>query len=109
MNNFYKVTEKDFIDGEFGEKLLVYNGYQIEISYNDDIHRWECDAFDLEAEQYVFYPCIKIKDPKMEHFNDVVQIAARLIEEKIKSGDKDEDPDDILIYFKEEDYENFNR
>ena len=40
MNNFYKVTEKDFIDGEFGEKLLDYNGYQIQISYNDDIQRW---------------------------------------------------------------------
>lgn len=44
----------------------------------------------------------------MKHFDDVVQLAARLIEEKIKSGDKDEDPDNILIYFKEEDYENFN-
>ena len=45
----------------------------------------------------------------MEHFDDVVQLAARLIEEKIKSGDKDEDPNDILIDFNEEDYKNFNK
>lgn len=41
MNNFYKVTEKDFIDPEieFCEKLLVYNGYRIEISYDDETQR----------------------------------------------------------------------
>jgi hypothetical protein len=109
MNNFYKVTEKDFIDGEFGEKLLDYNGYQIQISYNDDIHRWECDAFDLDAEQYVFYPCVKVIDKDKSRFNEVAQLCAKLIEEKIKSGDKDEDPDDILIYFKEDDYNDFNK
>ena len=98
MNNFYKVTEKDFIDGEFGEKLLKYNGYQIEISYDDDIQRWECDVFDLEAEQYVFYPCLKVIDKNKTRFNEVAQRCAELIEEKIKSGDKDEDPEDILIY-----------
>ena len=98
MNNFYKVTEKDFIDGEFGEKLLEYNGYQIEISYNDDIHRWECDAFDLTEEQYVFYPLLKVIDKDKTRFDEVAQRCAELIEEKIKSGDKDEDPENILIY-----------
>lgn len=108
---FYKLTKDLFTvnEEEFYDYHHIYNGYDIEINYDDETQRWECDAFDLEAEQYVFYPCIKIKDPKMEHFDDVVQLAARLIEEKIKSGDKDEDPNDILIYFKEEDYENFNR
>ena len=100
MNNFYKVTEKDFIDGEFGEKLLDYNGYQIQISYNDDIHRWECDVFDLTEEQYVFYPCLKVKDKNKTRFNEVAQRCTELIEEKIKSGDKDEDPENILIYVK---------
>ena len=100
MNNFYKVTEKDFIDGEFGEKLLDYNGYQILISYDDETQRWECDAFDLTEEQYVFYPCLKVKDKNKTRFNEVAQRCAELIEEKIKSGDKDEDPDDILIYVK---------
>jgi hypothetical protein len=97
------------IDGEFGEKLLDYNSYQIQISYNDDIQRWECDAFDLEAEQYVFYPCVKVIDKDKTRFNEVAQLCAKLIEEKIKSGDKDEDPDDILIYFKEDDYNDFNK
>ena len=98
MNNFYKVSEKDFIDGEFDEKLLDYNGYRIEISYNDEILRWECDAFDLEAEQYVFYPLLKVIDKNKTRFNEVAQRCAELIAEKIKSGDKDEDPEDILIY-----------
>lgn len=96
-----RITEKDFIDGEFGEKLLVYNGYQIQISYNDDIHRWECDAFDLEAEEYVFYPCVKVIDKDKTRFNEVAQRCIELIEEKIKSGDKDEDPENILIYVNE--------
>ena len=99
MNNFYKVTEKDFIDGEieFCEKLLVYNGYRIEISYDDETQRWECDAFDLTEEQYVFYPCLKVIDKNKTRFNEVAQRCVELIEEKIKSGDKDEDPEDILI------------
>lgn len=93
-----RITEKDFIDGEFGEKLLDYNGYQIQISYDDEIQRWECDAFDLEAEQYVFYPCLKVIDKDKTRFDEVAQRCAELIEEKIKSGDKDEDPENILIY-----------
>lgn len=93
-----RITQKDFIDGEFGEKLLDYNGYQIQISYDDEIQRWECDAFDLEAEQYVFYPCLKVIDKDKTRFDEVAQRCAELIEEKIKSGDKDEDPENILIY-----------
>jgi hypothetical protein len=45
----------------------------------------------------------------MTQFDTIAQFVGHLIEEKIKSGDKDEDPDNILIYFKEEDYENLNR
>ena len=45
----------------------------------------------------------------MTQFDTIVQFVGHLIEEKIKSGDKDEDPDNILIYIKEEDYENFNK
>lgn len=106
---FYKLTKELFTKDEFDSYNHIYNEYDIQIDYDDKLKRWECDAFDLEAEQYVFYPCIKIKDPTMKHFDDVVQLAARLIEKKIKSGDKDKDPDNILIYFKEEDYENFNQ
>ena len=45
----------------------------------------------------------------MTKFDNIVQFVGYLIEIKIKSGDKDKDPDDILIDFNEEDYENFNR
>lgn len=106
---FYKLTKDLFTKGEFGDYHHTYNGYDILINYNKKLESWECDAFDLEAEQYVFYPCVKVKDPSMTQFDTVVQFAGLLIEEKIKSGDKNEDPDNILIYFKEEDYENFNR
>lgn len=95
-----KVTEKDFIDGEFGEKLLDYNGYQIQISYDDDTHRWECDAFDLIEEQYVFYPCLKVKDKKKNRFNEVAQRCAELIEKKIKERERYPQCNDILIYVK---------
>lgn len=101
MNNFYKVSQKDFIDGEFGEKLLEYNGYQIQISYDDDTHRWECDAFDLMEEQYVFYPCLKVKDKNKIHFDEVAQRAAKLIENKIKEYEKYPRINNILIYTNE--------
>lgn len=108
---FYKLTKDLFTvnEEEFNDYHHIYNGYDIEINYDDELKCWECDAFDLEAEQYVFYPCVKVKDPSMTQFDTIVQFVGHLIEEKIKSGDKDENPNDILIDFKEEDYENFNR
>ncbi len=106
---FYKLTKELFVKDEFNEYHHIYNGYDIQINYDNKLKRWECDAFDLEVEQYVFYPCVKIKDPLMIQFDTMVQFVGYLIEEKIKSGDKDEDPDNILIYFKEEDYNNFKR
>ena len=108
---FYKLTKDLFSinEEEFNDYHHIYNGYDIEINYDDKLKRWECDAFDLEAKQYVFYPCVKVKDPEMTQFDNIAQFVGHLIEEKIKSGDKVEDTDNILIYFKEEDYENFNR
>lgn len=103
---FYKLTKDLFTKDEFDGYHHIYNGYDIQIDYDEELKRWECDAFDLEAEQYVFYPCVKVKDPSMTQFDAIVQFVGHLIEEKIKSGDKDEDPDDILIYFKEDDYNN---
>lgn len=100
--NFYRVTQEHFIDGEFGEKLLDYNGYQIIISYDDDTHRWECDAFDLTEEQYVFYPCLKVIDKDKTRFNEVAQRCAELIEEKIKEIERYPDCNDILIYVNNE-------
>lgn len=103
----YKLTKELFVKDEFNGEHHIYNGYDIEIHYDNKLKRWECDAFDSEAQQYVFYPCVKVKDPSKTQFDNIVQFVGHLIEEKIKSGDKDEDPDNILIYFKEEDYENF--
>lgn len=96
-----RITQKDFIDGEFGEKLLDYNGYQIQISYNDDIQRWECDAFDLEAEEYVFYPCVKVIDKDKTRFNEVAQRCIELIDEKNKEKELHSENNDILIYVNE--------
>ena len=106
---FYKLTKDLFVKDEFDGYRHIYNGYDIQIDYNDELKRWECDAFDLEAEQYVLYPCVIVKDPSMTQFDTVVQIVGHLSEEKIKSGDKDEDPDDILIYFKKDEYKDFNK
>ena len=106
---FYKLTKDLFTEDEFNGYHHIYNSYDIEIYYNDKLKCWECDAFDLEAQEYVFYPCIKVKDTSMTQFDTIAQFVGHLIEEKINSGDKYEDPDNILIYVKEEDYENFNR
>lgn len=96
--DYLSVTEKDFIDGEFGEKLLDYKGYQIQISYDYDTYKWECDAFDLTEEQYVFYPCLKVKDENKTRFNEVAQRCVEFIEEKIKELERYPNCDDILIY-----------
>jgi len=106
---FYKLTKELFTKDEFNSYHHTYNGYDIQIDYDEELKRWESDVYDLEAEAYVLYPCVKVKDPSASQFDTIAQFVGHLIEEKIKSGDKVEDPDNILIYFKEEDYENFNR
>lgn len=98
LNRFYKISEKDFIKDEYDELICEYNGYRIEISYSDDEHYWCADAFDLKAEQYVFYPCLRIPDKDKTRLNDVIQQASKYIEEKIKSQC---DEYDILIYIKD--------
>ena len=65
--------------------------------------------YDLEAEAYVLYPCVKVKDPSASQFDTIAQFLGHLIEEKIKSRERGENNDNILIYFKEGDYENFLR
>ena len=94
----YKISEKDFIKDKYDELICEYNGYRIEISYIDEYLYWCADAFDLEAEQYVFYPCLSVPDRDKTQLNDVIQQVAKYIDEKIKS--KSRGNKDILIYIK---------
>lgn len=103
---FYKLTKELFTKDEFNSYHHTYNGYDIQIAYDEELKRWESDVYDLEAKAYVLYPCVKVKDPSMTQFDNIAQFVGHLIEEKIK-GDEDCYHDNILIYFKEEDYENF--
>lgn len=95
----YKISEKDFVKDEFDGLICVYNGYKIEIGYEDDEQCWCADAFDLKAEQYVFYPCLRVPDKDKTQLNDVIQLASKYIDEKIKSKSKGDE--DILIYIRE--------
>ena len=95
----YKISEKDFIKDEFDCLICEYNGYKIEISYSNEDLCWYADAFDLETEEYVFYPCLIVSDKDKTQLNDVIQKATKYIDENNKSksiGDKN-----ILIYIKE--------
>ena len=98
----YKISEKDFIKDEFDDLICVYNGYKIEIGYDDKYQYWCTDAFDLEAEQYVFYPCLRVPDKDKTQLNDVIQLASKYIDEKIKSKSRRYGNEDILIYIREE-------
>lgn len=95
----YKISEKDFIKDEYDELICEYNGYRIEIGYSDEYLYWCADAFDLEAEQYVFYPCLRVPDKDKTQLNDVIQQVTKYIDEKIKSNSRGNE--DILIYIKE--------
>lgn len=98
----YKISEKDFIKDEYDDLICVYNGYRIEISYSDEYLYWCDDAFDLEAEEYVFYPCLRVPDKDKTQLNDVIQQATKYIDEKIKSKSRRYGNEDILIYIREE-------
>jgi hypothetical protein len=95
-----KIEDKDFIKDEFDCLICEYNGYRIEISYSDEYLYWCADAFDLEAEEYVFTPCIRFPDKDKTKLNNVIKQATKYIDEKIKF--KSIGNDDILIYIKEE-------
>ena len=96
----YKISEKNFIKNEYDSLICEYNGYRIEISYSDEYQYWNANAFDLEAEEYVFSPCIRVRDKDKTQLNDVIQQATKYIDEKIKSNSRGNE--DILIYIKEE-------
>ena len=85
-------TKYNFHQGEFGEYTTEYKGYRIDIWFDEKDNLYEVDGFDLEAQEYVFYPCTKIRNTTLEH---VIEVVIARIDNKIILNDKDED---ILIY-----------
>ena len=81
-----------FHQGEYGEYTTEYKGYCIEITFDEKYNRYEADVFDLEAQEYVFSPCTKIKNTTLEH---VIEVVIARIDNKIILNDRDKD---ILIY-----------
>lgn len=98
----YKISEKDFIQDEYDDLICEYNGYRIEISYSDEYQYWCADAFDLEAEEYVFYPCLRVPDKDKTKLDKIIQLASKYIDEKIKSKYRRYGNESILIYIREE-------
>ena len=82
----------NFHPDEFNEAVTEYKGYRIEICYDEKYNRYEADAFDLIAQEYVFYPCTKIKNTTLEQ---VIEVVIDRIDKKIELNDRDKD---ILIY-----------
>ena len=80
-----------FHKGEFEEDITEYKGYRIEIYYDCTNNKYSADAFDLIAQEYVFYPCI-IDNPDIEN---VIETAIARIDKKIELNDR---YNDILIY-----------
>lgn len=77
---------------EIVEYTAKYKGYRIEITSDEKYNSYEADAFDLKAQEYVFYPCVKIKNTTLEH---VIEVVIARIDNKIILNDRDKD---ILIY-----------
>ena len=81
------------------ETYVKYRGYTIEAIWNDEYSRWEIDALDDEAQEYVLHPCVKVSDS----FEHALEIALNRIDNKL---DVDQDRDeDILIYNSKHDYD----
>ena len=85
-------TKYNFHQGEFDEAVTEYKGYRIEICFDEKYNRYEADAFDLEAQEYVFYPCTKIRNTTLEH---VIEVVIARIDNKIILNNRDLD---LLIY-----------
>ena len=93
--NVIKNSDKE----EYGETYVKYRGYTIEAIWDDEYNRWEIDAFDDEAQEYVLYPCVKIQGS----FDQALEIVLNRIDNKLDI-DKNSD-EDILIYNSKHDYD----
>lgn len=81
------------------ETVVKYRGYTIEAIYDKEYYRWEIDALDDEAQEYVLHPCVKVSSS----FENALEIALSRIDNKL---DVDQDRDeDILIYNSKHDYD----
>jgi len=85
-------TWYNFHPDEFNEAVTEYKGYRIEICYDEKYDRYEADAFDLVAQEYVFDPCVKIKNTTLEH---VIEVVIAHIDKKVALNNRNKD---ILIY-----------
>lgn len=81
-----------FHKGEFGEDITEYKGYRIEIYYDHSNDKYSADAFDLIAQEYVFYPVLKKDNSNIE---EMIDLCIKQIDKKIKLNNRN---DDILIY-----------
>ena len=85
-------TKYHFHQGEYREYTTEYKGCCIEIAYDEVYNSYEADVFDLEAQEYVFTPCTKIRNTTLEH---VIEVVIARIDNKIILNNRDKD---ILIY-----------
>lgn len=81
------------------EATVKYRGYTIEANWDDKYNRWEIDAFDDEAQEYVLFPCVKVPG----FFEDALEIVLNRIDNKLDIC-KDRDRD-ILIYNSENNWD----
>ena len=85
--------------GEYDETIVKYRGYTIEAIWDDEYNRWEIDAFDDEAQEYVLSPCVKVPGS----FEHALEIVLNRIDNKLDVyKDRDDDP---LIYNSRQDYD----
>jgi hypothetical protein len=87
LYNLYK-----FHKGEFDEDITEYKGYRIEIHYDHSKNEYSADAFDLIAQEYVFYPCIFMKNSTIAN---IIEASITNIDKKIELNNRN---DNILIY-----------
>lgn len=81
------------------ETIVKYRGYTIEAIYDEEYNRWEIDALDDEAQEYVLDPCVKVQSS----FENALEIALNRIDNKLDVY-KDRDID-ILVYNSKHDYD----
>lgn len=85
--------------GEYGETCVKYRGYTIEANWDEEYNRWEIDAMDDEAQEYVLHPCVKVPGS----FEHALEIALNRIDNKLDVyKDRNED---ILVYNSKHDYD----
>ena len=68
--------------------FIKENNYKLEINFNHEYNRWECDCIDKLAKEYVFYPCIRVYGRKNK--NEAETIAINAIRNKVKLNNRND-------------------